>query len=142
MDNIVGFLSFSRDTRSADISLFAVTMNQHPGPGFVLIYVYIACSLSAISMHFLCSVNSHCLKKCQLDCEFSDEHGDQPRPLPSVKELNSATDITERKESPAWDFDVWICSVNFFKPLTNLAQLHSSTDIYERSNIISSAILE
>ncbi|CAD5171324.1 unnamed protein product [Musa acuminata subsp. malaccensis] len=36
----------------------------------------------------------------------SDEHGDQPHPLPSVKELNSATDITERKESPAWDFDV------------------------------------
>ncbi|KAM0936010.1 putative [histone H3]-lysine(4) N-trimethyltransferase chromatin regulator PHD family [Dioscorea sansibarensis] len=35
----------------------------------------------------------------------SDEHGDRPRPLPTIKELKNATDITERKESPAWDFD-------------------------------------
>ncbi|OIT40413.1 PREDICTED: E3 ubiquitin-protein ligase ORTHRUS 2-like [Nicotiana attenuata] len=35
----------------------------------------------------------------------SDEHGDRPRALPSVKELNGATDITERKGSPAWDYD-------------------------------------
>lgn len=36
----------------------------------------------------------------------SDEHGDRPRALPSVKELNGATDMTERKGSPAWDYDV------------------------------------
>eukprot|EP00268_Persea_americana_P034606 TRINITY_DN34228_c0_g2_i1.p1 TRINITY_DN34228_c0_g2~~TRINITY_DN34228_c0_g2_i1.p1 ORF type:complete len:536 (-),score=113.56 TRINITY_DN34228_c0_g2_i1:208-1815(-) len=35
----------------------------------------------------------------------SDEHGDCPRPLPVIPELEEATDITERKESPAWDYD-------------------------------------
>ncbi|XP_010250512.1 PREDICTED: E3 ubiquitin-protein ligase ORTHRUS 2-like [Nelumbo nucifera] len=35
----------------------------------------------------------------------SDEHGDQPRPLPVIKELKEATDITQRKESPCWDYD-------------------------------------
>ncbi|KAF9604882.1 hypothetical protein IFM89_011164 [Coptis chinensis] len=36
----------------------------------------------------------------------SDERGDQPRPLPVIKELKKATDIAERKEKPSWDFDV------------------------------------
>lgn len=40
---------------------------------------------------------------------FSDDHGDWPRPLPDIKELKSATDITERKESPFWDYDVSLC---------------------------------
>ncbi|TXG51380.1 hypothetical protein EZV62_023904 [Acer yangbiense] len=40
----------------------------------------------------------------------SDEYGDRPRPLPSVKELKDKklkdiTDTTDRKESPSWDFD-------------------------------------
>ncbi|XP_021649612.2 E3 ubiquitin-protein ligase ORTHRUS 2 isoform X2 [Hevea brasiliensis] len=35
----------------------------------------------------------------------SDEHGDRPRPLPAIKELAKATDVTERKESPSWDYD-------------------------------------
>ncbi|GLT63525.1 hypothetical protein SLA2020_360840 [Shorea laevis] len=35
----------------------------------------------------------------------SDENGDRPRPLPSIPELKVATDATERKESPCWDFD-------------------------------------
>ncbi|KAL6192064.1 hypothetical protein ACLB2K_038451 [Fragaria x ananassa] len=35
----------------------------------------------------------------------SDVHGDHPRPLPAIKELKNATDITERKESPSWDYD-------------------------------------
>ncbi|RZC59487.1 hypothetical protein C5167_006790 [Papaver somniferum] len=35
----------------------------------------------------------------------SDEHGDRPRPLPVIKELKQATDITERKEQPSWDYD-------------------------------------
>ncbi|ONI07807.1 hypothetical protein PRUPE_5G140900 [Prunus persica] len=34
----------------------------------------------------------------------SDEHGDRPRPLPPIPELKQATDITERKQSPSWDF--------------------------------------
>ncbi|EOA20270.1 hypothetical protein CARUB_v10000573mg [Capsella rubella] len=35
----------------------------------------------------------------------SDEHGDHPRPLPTFEELNEPTDVFERTESPAWDFD-------------------------------------
>ncbi|KAK3120235.1 hypothetical protein QOZ80_9AG0684120 [Eleusine coracana subsp. coracana] len=35
----------------------------------------------------------------------SDDHGDRPRPLPKIKELQGATDITQRKGRPAWDFD-------------------------------------
>ncbi|KAK9104017.1 hypothetical protein Scep_020861 [Stephania cephalantha] len=35
----------------------------------------------------------------------SDEHGDCPRPFPVIQELKKATDITERKGSPAWDYD-------------------------------------
>lgn len=36
----------------------------------------------------------------------SDEHGDRPRPLPDVPEMKGAKDLTERKESAHWDFDV------------------------------------
>ncbi|XP_059633421.1 E3 ubiquitin-protein ligase ORTHRUS 2-like [Cornus florida] len=35
----------------------------------------------------------------------SDDHGDLPRPLPIIKELKNATDITERKGTPSWDYD-------------------------------------
>ncbi|XP_030960364.1 E3 ubiquitin-protein ligase ORTHRUS 2-like [Quercus lobata] len=35
----------------------------------------------------------------------SDVHGDRPRPLPVIEELNVAIDITERKGSPSWDYD-------------------------------------
>ncbi|GLT63527.1 hypothetical protein SLA2020_360860 [Shorea laevis] len=35
----------------------------------------------------------------------SEENGDRPRPLPLIPELKEATDVTERKESPCWDFD-------------------------------------
>ncbi|XP_020877466.1 E3 ubiquitin-protein ligase ORTHRUS-LIKE 1 isoform X1 [Arabidopsis lyrata subsp. lyrata] len=35
----------------------------------------------------------------------SDENGDRPRPLPDIPELETATDLFERKESPSWDFD-------------------------------------
>ncbi|XP_039046860.1 E3 ubiquitin-protein ligase ORTHRUS 2-like [Hibiscus syriacus] len=35
----------------------------------------------------------------------SDMSGDFPRPLPVIKELEKAFDITKGKESPAWDFD-------------------------------------
>ncbi|OMO52338.1 E3 ubiquitin-protein ligase ORTHRUS 2-like protein [Corchorus olitorius] len=34
-----------------------------------------------------------------------DEHGDRPRPLPVIEELEKSTDIVERTESPSWDFD-------------------------------------
>ncbi|KAF5205147.1 E3 ubiquitin-protein ligase orthrus [Thalictrum thalictroides] len=35
----------------------------------------------------------------------SDEHGDRPRSLPVIEELKAATDLTERKEDPSWDYD-------------------------------------
>ncbi|KAI3915840.1 hypothetical protein MKX01_013296 [Papaver californicum] len=35
----------------------------------------------------------------------SDAHGDRPRPLPVIKELKGATNITDRKDSPSWDYD-------------------------------------
>ncbi|KAJ1288806.1 hypothetical protein BS78_02G116300 [Paspalum vaginatum] len=33
----------------------------------------------------------------------SDDHGDRPRPLPNIAELQDETDITERNERPSWD---------------------------------------
>ncbi|GER48548.1 zinc finger C3HC4-type RING finger family protein [Striga asiatica] len=35
----------------------------------------------------------------------SDEHGDRPRELPVISELKGAVDVTQRKESPSWDYD-------------------------------------
>ncbi|KAK1380327.1 hypothetical protein POM88_027071 [Heracleum sosnowskyi] len=35
----------------------------------------------------------------------SDDHRDHPRPLPDIEELKIATDITERKGTPCWDYD-------------------------------------
>ncbi|WJX72090.1 RING-type E3 ubiquitin transferase [Trifolium repens] len=35
----------------------------------------------------------------------SDLYGDRPRPLPKIKELKNAIDITERKDVPSWDYD-------------------------------------
>ncbi|XP_026440274.1 E3 ubiquitin-protein ligase ORTHRUS 2-like isoform X2 [Papaver somniferum] len=35
----------------------------------------------------------------------SDEHGDRPRSLPVIKELNGATNVTDRTDSPSWDYD-------------------------------------
>ncbi|KAI3837077.1 hypothetical protein MKW98_005410 [Papaver atlanticum] len=35
----------------------------------------------------------------------SDEHGDRPKPLPVIQELNGATNVTERTDSPSWDYD-------------------------------------
>ncbi|GLU06302.1 hypothetical protein SLE2022_233450 [Rubroshorea leprosula] len=35
----------------------------------------------------------------------SADAGDRPRPLPAIKELKNAVDITDRKGSPSWDFD-------------------------------------
>ncbi|KAF6169743.1 hypothetical protein GIB67_004135 [Kingdonia uniflora] len=46
----------------------------------------------------------------------SDEHGDRPRPLPPIDELKQATDITERKEHPSWDYDEEDCSWKWKKP--------------------------
>lgn len=52
---------------------------------------------------------------------FSDENGDRPRPLPVIPELNHASDVYERKESPSWDYDVSKIYSFFY-----LSVLHSS----------------
>lgn len=49
-------------------------------------------------------LTSTLLNFSNLNC--SDEHGDRPRPLPVISELKKATEISERKGSPSWDFDV------------------------------------
>ncbi|CAA7017911.1 unnamed protein product [Microthlaspi erraticum] len=46
----------------------------------------------------------------------SDEHGDRPRPLPNIPELNNSIDLFERKESPSWDFDESEGSWKWMKP--------------------------
>lgn len=38
--------------------------------------------------------------------EHSDDNGDRPRPLPVISELKKSVALTERKQSPFWDFDV------------------------------------
>ncbi|KAH6837848.1 Zinc finger RING family protein [Perilla frutescens var. hirtella] len=35
----------------------------------------------------------------------TDDQGDRPRPLPCIPELKKATDLTERKKVPAWDYN-------------------------------------
>ncbi|MFS7930438.1 hypothetical protein Hanom_Chr04g00344351 [Helianthus anomalus] len=45
--------------------------------------------------------------------EFNDENGDHPRPFPFIKELKDASDVTERKGSPSWDYDVRLCNLHF-----------------------------
>ncbi|KAE9607202.1 putative methyltransferase chromatin regulator PHD family [Lupinus albus] len=35
----------------------------------------------------------------------SHDCGDRPRPLPKIKELKDAVDLTERKGAPSWDYD-------------------------------------
>lgn len=67
-------------------------MNQPPGQGL--------CSAN----YFVGNPHLNCTKSPNLNC--SDEHGDRPRPLPVISELKKANDVVERKENPAWDFDV------------------------------------
>ncbi|KAL3631749.1 E3 ubiquitin-protein ligase ORTHRUS 2 [Castilleja foliolosa] len=46
----------------------------------------------------------------------SDEHGDQPRELPVIPELEHANDVTERMESPSWDYDEASCCWKWIRP--------------------------
>ncbi|GFQ03381.1 E3 ubiquitin-protein ligase orthrus 2 [Phtheirospermum japonicum] len=46
----------------------------------------------------------------------SDEHGDRPRELPVIPELEHANDVTERKESPSWDYDDASCCWKWIRP--------------------------
>ncbi|KAF6164721.1 hypothetical protein GIB67_040973, partial [Kingdonia uniflora] len=44
------------------------------------------------------------LEKCwrKIGIPVCDEYRDFPRPLPLIKELKKATDITNRKDTPSW----------------------------------------
>ena len=56
---------------------------------------------------------------------WRDEHGDRPRTMPCVPELEAASDITERTESPHWDFDVSQCLYFSNLNLWNLSSVFS-----------------
>ncbi|XP_026412729.1 uncharacterized protein LOC113308475 [Papaver somniferum] len=61
----------------------------------------------------------------------SDGRGDLPRPLPVIKELKRATNITDRKDSPSWDYDEEDCCWKWKKPPPNTAAAASCTTITE-----------
>ncbi|KAL0415529.1 UNVERIFIED_CONTAM: E3 ubiquitin-protein ligase ORTHRUS 2 [Sesamum latifolium] len=46
----------------------------------------------------------------------SDEHGDRPRDLPVIPELKRGIDVSERKDSPSWDYDEKECCWKWKKP--------------------------
>ena len=59
---------------------------------------------------------------------LSDLHGDRPRPLPKIKELQGATDITDRKGSPSWDYDV--CTHVLSSVIISILSHDWMTDLY------------
>ncbi|KAG6390721.1 hypothetical protein SASPL_148465 [Salvia splendens] len=46
----------------------------------------------------------------------SDEHGDRPRDMPVIAELDEVLDVYERKDSPSWDYDAVECCWKWIKP--------------------------
>lgn len=65
-------------------------------------------SMDQVCISFLCCRYLSSLRSFyQVLCfKCSDEIGDRPRPLPAIKELKAATDVTDRKHTASWDFDV------------------------------------
>ncbi|KAL2547258.1 E3 ubiquitin-protein ligase [Forsythia ovata] len=63
----------------------------------------------------------------------SDTHGDRPRELPIVEELKHATDITERKKSPAWDYDEEQCCWIWKRPPP---ESRKAPDVYDEEGKI------
>lgn len=96
------FLFPIRGTRFVDIFLSDVTMNLHRGQG-------VSASLSLYLPIFL-----KIIIFCKWTC--SDNLGDRPRPLPFIKEIENAIDITERRGTPSWDYDVSLCSFTLYNP--------------------------
>lgn len=91
---------YNRGSKFAGICLLDVTMNLLHGQGLSSRNCLI-CFYSELQIKFI-------------DFHYSDEHGDRPRPLPPIPELKKATDLSERKESPSWDFDVSDIHTSFF----------------------------
>lgn len=103
------FLFPIRGTRFVDIFLSDVTMNLHRGQG-------VSASLSLYLPIFL-----KIIIFCKWTC--SDNLGDRPRPLPFIKEIENAIDITERRGTPSWDYDVSLCSFTLYNPRHILIEL-------------------
>ncbi|XVE63777.1 hypothetical protein DITRI_Ditri07aG0047100 [Diplodiscus trichospermus] len=65
----------------------------------------------------------------------SDVNGDRPRPLPVIPELENATNVTERKERPSWDFDEVAGCWKWIKPppMSKQKENAGSSDSRKRS---------
>lgn len=68
-------------------------------------------------LFFCCSFLTNVLLILFINSSCSDEHGDRPRPLPKIPELKKAIEISERTESPSWDYDVSGHHQSFFSYL-------------------------
>ncbi|CAA7045878.1 unnamed protein product [Microthlaspi erraticum] len=65
----------------------------------------------------------------------SDEHGDRPRSLPNIPELEMATDLFERKENPSWDFDESDGRWKWMKPPPASQKALNALDPNERKSV-------
>ncbi|KAL5791602.1 hypothetical protein ACOSP7_000196 [Xanthoceras sorbifolium] len=65
----------------------------------------------------------------------SDEHGDRPRPLPVIPELDNAVDVTRRKEDPSWDYNEAVGLWKWIKPppVSKIVAHNRSSDGKKRS---------
>lgn len=90
-----------RVSRYAGIFLFGVIMNLHHGQGLAYVMLFFQYHKLLLLLFYNLTL-----------FKSSDDHGDRPRPLPAIKELKNATDVTERKESSAWNYDVCVCSLS------------------------------
>ncbi|CAA0816494.1 E3 ubiquitin-protein ligase ORTHRUS 2 [Striga hermonthica] len=64
----------------------------------------------------------------------SDEHGDRPRELPVISELKGAVDVTQRKESPSWDYDEVACCWKWKRPPPHSEEKVVSINPKDREN--------
>lgn len=74
-------------------------------------------SIWSYAFFFCCSFLTTVLLILFINSSCSDEHGDRPRPLPKIPELKKAIEISERTESPSWDYDVSGHHQSFFSYL-------------------------
>ncbi|KAH6821234.1 Zinc finger RING family protein [Perilla frutescens var. hirtella] len=65
----------------------------------------------------------------------SDEHGDRPRKMPVIAELEEALDFYAREESPSWDYDEVECCWKWKKPPPLSEEKVVPVDPEERANM-------
>ncbi|KAM7464785.1 hypothetical protein LguiA_032906 [Lonicera macranthoides] len=64
----------------------------------------------------------------------SDDHGDRPRALPIIEELKNATDVTERRGTPSWDYDEEKGCWMWKKPSPQSRKQAESSDVEDAKN--------